>query len=195
MLALLQEHDALLKATYALLMLVLCPVILRRRPQHDFAGSRDALPEMESVRPLRSVTDSAGRTFTYPAPRQGMTGAAITGAGSFLTGLLGVGIGEVVMVQLVKRNRVPIAVAAATSALIVIGTVASASFTQVTALISAGGVEAIPWNLICYTVPGVMIGGQFGPWLQGRIAHRTMEKAIAGLFAVIGIAMMWIVVR
>ncbi|MDA1324257.1 MAG: hypothetical protein O3C34_05895 [Proteobacteria bacterium] len=32
------------------------------------------------------------------------------------------------------------------------------------------------------------------PWLQGRIAQRTMEKAIAILFGMIGVAMMWIVI-
>ena len=44
-------------------------------------------------------------------------------------------------------------------------------------------------------IPGVIIGGQIGPWLQGRIAQRTMEKAIAYLFLVIGIAMGWIVIK
>jgi uncharacterized membrane protein YfcA len=105
-----------------------------------------------------------------------------------------VGIGEVIIPQLVKRNHVPVAVAAATSVFAVIVTIASASFTQVTALISAGGVNAIPWNVVCYTIPAVIIGGQIGPWLQGRIAQRTMERVIAVLFGLIGIAMMWIVV-
>jgi uncharacterized membrane protein YfcA len=48
---------------------------------------------------------------------------------------------------------------------------------------------------VCYTIPAVIIGGQIGPWLQGKIAQRTLEKAIALLFGVIGLAMMWIVAR
>ena len=99
------------------------------------------------------------------------------------------------MPQLVKRNRIPVAVAAATSVFIVIITIASASFTQVTALIAAGGVNAIPWNLVVYTVPAVVIGGQIGPRLQGKISQRTMEKIIAILFGIIGISMGFIVVR
>ena len=99
------------------------------------------------------------------------------------------------MPQLVKRNHFPVAVAAATSVFTVIVTIAAASFTQVTALITAGGVNAIPWNLVCYTIPAVILGGQIGPWLQGRIAQRTMEKAIGGLFGIIGVAMLWIVLR
>jgi uncharacterized membrane protein YfcA len=107
--------------------------------------------------------------------------------------MVSVGIGEVVMPQLAKRNRVPVPVAAATSVLIVIVVVASASFTQISALIAEGGWNAVPWNLVCYTIPGVIIGGQIGPRLQGMVRHRTMEQAIGVLFAVIGAAMLWLV--
>jgi uncharacterized membrane protein YfcA len=48
-----------------------------------------------------------------------------------LTGLLGVGIGEVVMLQLARRNGVPIPVAAVISVFVVI---AAASFTQISRL-------------------------------------------------------------
>ena len=94
-----------------------------------------------------------------------------------------------------KRNRVPVSVAAATSVFIVIVTVASASFTQISGLVAAGGINAVPWNLVLYTVPGVIVGGQIGPRLQGRVPPRVMEKAIGILFAVIGIAMVWLVAR
>ena len=94
-----------------------------------------------------------------------------------------------------KRNHVPVAIAAATSVLTVIVTIASASFTQIAALIDAGGLSAVPWNLVCYTIPAVIIGGQIGPLLQGRIAQRKLETAIALLFGIIGLAMGWIVLR
>jgi len=194
MLALLKEQETFLKAAYAILMIVLCPVILRHTPapvaNSENAGKQDS---PASDRTTRSITAKSGETYRYQIPRVGLFGSLVTGGGAFLTGLLGVGIGEVIVPQLVKRNRVPVAVAAATSVFIVIVTIASASFTQVTALISAGGANAIPWNVVCYTIPAVIIGGQIGPWLQGRIAQRTMEKAIAILFGMIGVAMMWIV--
>ena len=148
-----------------------------------------------SRRPIRRLTDRRGDRYVYRKPQQGVGGGVFTALGAFLTGLLGVGIGEVIMPQLVKRNHVPVAVAAATSVFTVILTFVAASFTQVTALIAAGGLDAIPWNLVCYTVPGVIVGGQIGPWLQGRIAHRTMERAIAILFGIIGVAMAFIVLR
>ena len=195
MLALLKEQETLLKGAYAVLMLVLCPVILRHTPPPAIDPSHAEADTAGDGRPIRTVTDRLGNTYTYRKPKQGASGAGVTGIGAFLTGLLGVGIGEVIMPQLVKRNHVPVAVAAATSVFIVIVTIASASFTQVTALIAAGGINAIPWNLVCYTVPAVIIGGQIGPWLQGRIAQRTMERAIAILFGIIGVAMGYIVLR
>jgi uncharacterized membrane protein YfcA len=194
MLALLKEQETFLKAAYAVLMIVLCPIILRHTPP----ASAASLPPSESddlagAHATRTITAKSGETYKFPVPKVGIFGGLITSIGAFLTGLLGVGIGEVIVPQLVKRNRVPVAVAAATSVFVVIVTIASASFTQITALIAAGGVNAIPWNVVCYTIPAVIIGGQIGPWLQGRIAQRTMEKAIAMLFGIIGVAMMWIV--
>ena len=60
---------------------------------------------------------------------------------------------------------------------------------------SAGGVDAVPWNLVCYTIPGVLIGGQLGPFLQGRFPQGAMVRAIGILFCAIALAMMWIAAR
>lgn len=195
LLAVLRDQDTLLKGAYALLMLVLCPVILRHTPPPPITDADLEESGDSNAHPIRKVIDRLGNEYRYRKPRQGPIGAAITSVGAFLTGLLGVGIGEVIMPQLVKRNHVPVAVAAATSVFVVIVTIASASFTQITALIAAGGLSAVPWNLVCYTIPAVIIGGQIGPWLQGRIAQRTMEKTIAILFGIIGVAMAFIVLK
>lgn len=118
-----------------------------------------------------------------------------TGVGGFLTGLLSVGIGEVIMPQLVKDGRIPVPVAAATSILVVIITVLSASFTHIVTLIQEGGINAVPWHLVCYTIPGVIIGGQIGPYLQGKVHSSIMEKVIGVLFIIIGITMLWTTIK
>ena len=194
LLATLQHQEALLKGAYALLMLVLAPIIFRHHPPQEMAMESEDKFAGSGREPV-SVTAADGQTYNFKKPKQGAGGAATTGIGSFLTGLLGVGVGEVIMPQLVKRNHVPVPVAAATSVFIVIVTIAAASFTQVSALIAEGGVNAIPWNLVCYTIPGVIIGGQIGPRLQGTISQRSMEKTIATLFAIIGLAMGYIALR
>lgn len=142
----------------------------------------------------RTTVGRDGREYTYDfhPPRKG---AIPLGLGGLLTGMLSVGIGEIVMPLLVKRYRIPVPVAAATSILVVIVTVMSASFTHISTLIAEGGVNAVPWNLVMYTVPAVIIGGQIGPRLQGLVPSHTMERVIAILFLIIGLAMMWIVFR
>ena len=67
-----------------------------------------------------------------------------------------VGIGEVIVPQLTKRG-VPMPIAVAASVKIVIVTAACASFTLIGQLISEGGMDAIPWNLVMYTIPGVLM--------------------------------------
>ncbi|MBT8441259.1 MAG: TSUP family transporter, partial [Gammaproteobacteria bacterium] len=99
-----------------------------------------------------------------------------------------VGIGEVTISQLTRKGM-PIAVAAATSVLVVIVTIVFASTTLFAQLIYAGGWTAVPWNLICYDIPGVLIGGQIGPHLQGRVAPHVMRRAISILFVVLSVAM------
>ena len=192
---LLQEQETLLKGAYALLMLILCPVILRHTPPRDMLADSTNNDAINADAEIREITGRDGTTYRFRKPRQGTIGAFFTSIGSFLTGFLGVGVGEVILPQLVKRNRVPVAVAAATSVLTVIVTIASASFTQIAALIEAGGLSAVPWNLVCYTIPAVIIGGQIGPLLQGRIEQRKLEKAIAILFGIIGVSMAWIVLK
>ena len=108
--------------------------------------------------------------------------------------MVSVGIGEVTISKLTRKG-LPIAVAAATSVLVVIVTVVFASTTLAAQLIRGGGWTAVPWDLLVYDIPGVLIGGQIGPRLQGKVAPHTMRRAIAVLFVVLGTAMMLVAFR
>ena len=195
-----KDFEEVLRGSYAVLMLVLAAELIRHHdpvagtlPEETGAESAGAA-SVAGARPMRTITARDGTEYSFRAPRQGK-GAIATGIGGFLTGLLGVGIGEVVMPQLVKRNHVPVAVAAATSVFVVIVVVAAASFTQISALVAEGGLQAVPWNAVIYTVPAVIIGGQIGPRLQGTVSQRAMERGIGYLFLVIGLSMAFIAIR
>ena len=191
-----KEFEEALRGVYGLLMLVLSLVLIRCNGSaegSDVGNGSDA-SEDELGRPIKSITGRDGTTYSYKKPQQG-AGAIATGVGGFLTGLLGVGIGEVVMPQLAKRDGVPIPVAAATSVFVVIVVVAAASFTQIFSLVAQGGLKAVPWNVVIYTVPAVIIGGQIGPRLQGKVSQHMMERSIGYLFLIIGVAMSYIAVR
>lgn len=181
--------ETVLKAAYGVLMLLLAAVMAFHHPGPGRAP--DSAPGA-SDESWRELVDRRGKVFRYRVPTQGR-GVLATGLGGLLTGLLGVGIGEVIMPQLAQRNRIPLPVAAATSVLIVIVTVAAASLTLIYQLVDAGGVSAVPWHLVCYTVPGVILGGQIGPRLHGRISTRALQRGISLLFLAIGLAMLWLV--
>jgi uncharacterized membrane protein YfcA len=139
-------------------------------------------------------TDSRGQTYSYDRPELGAANYTITGIGAFLTGMVSVGIGEVTISQLTRKG-IPIAVAAATSVLVVILTIVFASATLFAELIQAGGWTAVPWNLLIYDIPGVLIGGQIGPRLQGLVPQHRMRQAISILFIVLAIAMMFVALQ
>jgi uncharacterized membrane protein YfcA len=180
--------DNLLKAGYAILMLVLAAVMLRRQ---DGNGDHTSETNTKSDEHQR-IVDRDGTVYEYPRPRQGI-GMIFTGMGALLTGMVSVGIGEVMMPQLIKRHRIPVPVAAGTSVMVAIIVVIACSVTLTAGLVARGGLAAVPWNLVCYTIPGVIIGGQVGPRLQGRFDQASMVKFISSLFIAIGAAMLWVV--
>lgn len=186
----------MLKILYGSLMLILTYIMLRRPSNNEKNKiTEDTLTgKFKHVGHERIVTDNTGTTFTYHLCHPGR-GRAFTGIGGFITGLMSVGIGEIITPQLIRSCKMPVSVAVATSVFVIIITVAVASGTHVYALISEGGLEAVPWHLVIYTAPGVIIGGQIGSRLQGKFDSDKMEKIFAGLFAVIGIAMIVIVFK
>lgn len=183
-----------IKGAYAILMLAIAIILYRHHgsPVVAPSGASPAIGDGQTGRPMHTISSRDGTVYRFPRPRQGI-GAMATGVGAFLTGIASVGIGESVMPQLVRRNGVPIPVAAATSVFVVIVIVAATSFTLISELIREGGARAVPWHLVAYTIPGVIIGGQIGPRLQGKIPVRTMELGVATLFLAISIAMAWLV--
>ena len=176
-------HDSVLLVSYSILVAVLAVVLWR----NAVPAKKDTSKMTPAVQ--RKLTDSRGKDYIYDEPELGPGSFALTGVGAFLTGLVSVGIGEVTISQLTRKG-IPIAVAAATSVLVVIATVVFASFTLFAQLIQAGGWSAVPWNLLCYDIPGVLIGGQIGPRLQGMISQHTMRRAISILFVILAIAML-----
>ena len=174
-------HDSILLASYALLVVVLAFVMWFNRPP----GGTEAV-HLEG--PPQTIVDSRGHEYSYAVPRLGVRSYTLTGLGAFLTGMVSVGIGEVTISKLTRKG-LPIAVAAATSVMVVIVTVVFASTTLAAQLIRDGGWTAVPWNLLVYDIPGVLIGGQIGPRLQGYVSHVTMRRAIGTLFFVLAIAM------
>jgi uncharacterized membrane protein YfcA len=112
----------------------------------------------------------------------------LSGVGAFVAGLISTGVGEATLPPLVQRSHFPVPVAAATSTVVVAGTVTGAASTHLIQLVMEGGLSAVPWNLIVWAVPGAVVGASIGTRLQGRVSERAARLFFAALFAAIGIS-------
>lgn len=135
---------------------------------------------------LRVLDAANGQHYEYCAHGLGLQ-RVLSGAGAFLAGLISTGVGEATLPALVRRSRFPVAVAAATSTVIVAGTVVGAATTHLIQLAAEGGLSAIPWNLIVWAVPGSVAGAFLGTRMQGRISEQATRRFFTALFAMIGI--------
>ena len=134
----------------------------------------------------RQVTTTDGTEYLYCA--HGLRGQQLlSGIGAFFAGLISTGVGEATLPGLVRRSHFPVAVAAATSTVVVAGTVVGAAGTHMVQLATHGGLSAIPWNLIVWAVPGAVLGAILGTGLQGKVSPRLTRWFFGGLFLTIGV--------
>lgn len=183
-----------LRSVYAALMLGLASY-LTLSPRADLEAVLAEECSVGEAQPEATTKLAAdGRRFTYTRPEKGSAAAVVaTGSGSFLTGILGVGVGEVVLPQLVRGCCMPLPLAAGTSVATVVVTAAAAAAVQFSCLAANSGgdlASVVPWDLVKFTVPGVLIGGQLAPLLasRGAFSDEQVERFAASLFALVGLA-------
>jgi len=203
----LATQTTVLRTVYAALMLSLSIYLIVSERPTQLPDDCPVPPEGTDGDELttRTKQGSDGTIYTYLQPASPVASWKTVGAtvsGASLTGLLGVGIGEVVLPQLVRVACVPLPIAAGTSVAVVVLTALTAAsvqfFTLAAALVSQNPdlnlqqalVQVIPWSLVQYTVPGAILGGQIAPWLTSRriLDDETVEMVVAVLFGLIGTA-------
>lgn len=135
----------------------------------------------------RRIEAASGKVYDFCAHGLRLQ-RVLSGGGALVAGMISTGVGEATLPALVRRSRFPVPVAAATSTVIVAGTVAGAAATHLVELLHEGGVGAIPWTLIVWAVPGAIGGAFVGTRLQGRVSERASRTFFAALFASIGLA-------
>lgn len=184
-----------LKLCYSMLMLGLSTYLLFSNSDSYSNSSSSGIGNDSGSNDIESRVgatkiDRDGNKYYYDADAVVTpVGAAFTAVGAVLTGLLGVGIGEVVLPQLL-RKQLPVAVAAATSTFTVTLTALAAAAVQLAVLLQQTGrgiAEVVPLELVVYMIPGVVVGGQLAAALQGRFTQQQLEKAIGLLFGCIGL--------
>jgi uncharacterized membrane protein YfcA len=118
--------------------------------------------------------------------------------GGTFQGLAGFGSGELGIISQL-RTGVPTRVAIGTNHIVVATTAILASLVHVfggTILGSfgVGGIHSLslastPWNMVVFTVPATVTGGQIAPYVSNALDTGTIQKGVAGLFTLISIAL------
>lgn len=115
-------------------------------------------------------------------------GGFIAAIGGLFIGMISTGLGELNGYFLLQRCRVPSRVAVATGVLVVAVTALTASIGHFVHFIYSGHETLMTvLNLVIFTVPGVIIGGQLGSFISSRIPQRVLELSLAILFIIVAI--------
>ena len=158
-----------------------------RSPDHDDVIQLDSAIKAEygGEKTQTQLVTSEGEEIRYTVCNRNQ-GRLISGIGGLFVGLISTGLGEMNGYFLLQRCRVPSKVSVATSVFVVAVTVLFASTAHFFQFMQAGSdVLQLVLNVVIFTVPGVIIGGQLGTIVASRISQRTMETAVAILFILV----------
>jgi uncharacterized membrane protein YfcA len=112
--------------------------------------------------------------------------------GGTFQGLAGFGVGELGIISMLG-TKVPVRVAIGTNHIVVALTAVLASLVHVFGGGLVGGhslsLASTPWNMVVFTVPATVTGGQIAPYVSNALSTSTIKTFVGGLFAVISVAL------
>ncbi|MFB3170573.1 sulfite exporter TauE/SafE family protein [Neobacillus sp. 179-C4.2 HS] len=131
---------------------------------------------------VRSFTDNTGKIFEYGFnPVMGVIISLIVG---FLSGILGVGGGSLMVPTMILFFFFPPHVATATSMFMILPTSILSSITHIT----LGNVD---WLLALALVPGAWIGARVGVYLNTRLKSKTIVLLLRTILIIVGIRLIY----
>jgi len=136
--------------------------------------------------------DREGDDYTYTRAGYLRRFANYSIGGTF-QGLAGFGIGELGIISMLGTS-VPVRVAIGTNHIVVALTAIIASLVHVFGggLVPGGhsmSLATTPWNMVVFTVPATVTGGQIAPYVSNALKTETIKTFVGTLFAVIAIAL------
>jgi uncharacterized membrane protein YfcA len=112
--------------------------------------------------------------------------------GGVFQGLAGFGSGELGIISML-RTSIPVRVAIGTNHIVVAATAVLASLVHVFGGGLVGGhsidLATTPWNIVVWTVPATVTGGQIAPYVSAALDTELLKKGVGVLFAVIATAL------
>lgn len=158
-----------------------------RTPDHEevdrFDNAIDEEYGGEKAETILTTSDGAEIRYTVCNRTEGRL---IAGIGGLFVGLISTGLGELNGYFLLRRCRVPSKVSIATSVFVVAVTALAASVGHFLSFAQAGGETLLTvLNIVIFTIPGVILGGQLGSRVANRISQTTMERSLGALFILV----------
>ncbi|MBX0288222.1 sulfite exporter TauE/SafE family protein [Haloarcula salinisoli] len=113
--------------------------------------------------------------------------------GGVFQGLAGFGVGELGIISMLRTN-VPVRIAIGTNHIVVALTAVLASLVHVFggAVVPGGhslDLASTPWNMVVWTVPATVTGGQIAPYVSAAIDTELIKKGVGILFGIIAVAL------
>lgn len=158
-----------------------------RAPDHSDVTHMDKLilEEYGGKKAKTTLTTAEGEEIRYTVCNKN-EGRLISGIGGLFVGMISTGLGELNTYFLLQRCRVPSRVSVATSVFVVAVTALVAASGHLVQFFQLGGdTMTTVVNLVIFTVPGVIIGGQLGSLVSSHIPQKVMERGLGVLFILV----------
>lgn len=116
--------------------------------------------------------------------------------GGLLVGMISAGLGEMNELNFLKRMKLPVPTASATSVFLVAMSATAGSIFHAYFLVSEGDVSIFTdvISILVFTVPGVIVGAQVGVFLANVINPTMMGKVVGVLFLILAVLTLLLVV-
>ena len=151
-----------------------------RAPEQQAVDRMDAaiLQEHGGGKAETCLITSEGEAICYTVCNRAEA-RLVVALGALFKGMIATGLGELNDHFLLERCRVPSKVSVATSVFVVMLTTLSASVGHLVSFALVGGSELRTMlSLVVFTIPGVILGGQLGPWVVSRFPQRALERGL-----------------
>ena len=180
----------ILKAILGMGLFAVAYSLLRSPALENVKGTDQQIENENKAGSMRSLTSADGEQFCYTIRNKWM-GAVVATVGGFFTGMISTGLGELNSYYLLQRCKVPGKVAVATSVFTVAFTAMAAATGHLINFASGGGETlGTVFGLVVFTAPGVVIGGQLGPYIATKISQHALKKSLAVLFILVASLML-----
>jgi len=162
-----------------------------RAPEQKTVERMDAAIEQEygGEKGETCLISSEGQEICYTVCNR-TEGSLVAAVGALFKGMIATGLGETDEHFFLERCQVPSVVSVATGVFVLLFTTLFASAGYLVRFALGGAQElATALSLAIFAIPGVMLGGQVGPWIVAQFPQRALERGLHILLLVAAVTL------